>query len=181
MDIDSIMQRNYPFTMYGFFTTYPNEWKIELDPKSAGNKGNVAFKSADKMNILISWGPLEEAKKKYASADEFASEALKRIGASREMKKVELIQSTMLETNSHPANFTHVKMIRSQPGLLGFSKAKGEELEIRSAHIYCNDSNRYFVIYGMVEADKSSQQKEIFEEMIKSFKCHGTLQLVPES
>lgn len=160
------------FSIYQFHTLYPSGWKIELDPKSDSNKGNVAFKSPENINILVSWGTLDEAKKKYSSPEKFAMDALNRIKESREVKEIELIQTKLEEVNSHEANFTHVRMSKRNRGFQ-FSKAKRNELEIRSVHFFCVHSKRYFVIYGMVEADKSVQQEEVFENILTSFKCHG--------
>jgi hypothetical protein len=156
---------------------YPLNWNVELDPKSDRNKGNVAFKSPDKTNILVSWGPLEEAKKKYSSPEKFAMDAVNRIKEDRQVKRVELVQTELEEINSHEANFTHIKIIKLDRSLL-FSKAKTSELEVRSLHFYCGHSKRYFVVYGMVTPDKSAQHEEIFKNMLKSFKCHTFL---PES
>jgi hypothetical protein len=166
------------FSIYGFHAFHPSGWKIELDPKSDGNKGNVAFKSPEKMNILISWGTLDEAKKKYSSPEKFAMDALNRIRESREVKEMELIQTKLEEVNSHEATFTHLRMNKRNPGFQ-FSRARRNELEIRSVHFFCARSQRYFVIYGMVQPDKSAQQEEIFENMLLSFRCHGKPEFSP--
>jgi hypothetical protein len=65
-------------------------------------------------------------------------------------------------------------MVFSVRKLLPFGKGKTHEREVRSLHLYCRPSGRYFVVYGVTTTDKSLQQCRIFEKIIKSFVCHKT-------
>jgi hypothetical protein len=158
--------------IYRFRTVYPVGWKIELDPKSERSEGNVTFKSPEKANIVVSWGPLEKAKEKYSSLKEHARDSIDRIQKDRKVKKVEFVQTKNVQVNSHKAIFSHIRMVFSTRRLLPFGKAKTHEREVRSLHLYCKPSGRYFVVYGVTITDKSLQQGRIFENIIKSFVCH---------
>ena len=160
------------FCIYGFRTVYPVGWKIELDPKSERSDGNVTFKSPEKVNIAVSWGPLEKAKEKYSSLKEHVKDSIDRIQKDRKIKKVELVQTKKVKVNSHEAILSHIRMVFSTRRLLPFGKGKTHEREVRSLHLYCKPSGRYFVVYGVTASDKSVQQGRIFENIIESFMCH---------
>jgi len=160
------------FCIYGFRTVYPVGWKIELDPKSERSDGNVTFKSPEKARIVVSWGPLEKAKEKYSSLEEHVRDSVNRIQKDRKVKKVELVQTKNVQVNSHKAILSHIRMVFSTRRLLPFGKGKTHEREVRSLHLYCKPSGRYFVVYGVTASDKSVQQGRIFENIIESFMCH---------
>jgi len=162
------------FCIHGFRTVYPITWKIELDPKSERSEGNVTFKSPEKANIVVSWGPLEKAKERYPSLEKHAKDAINRIEKDRKVKKVELVQTKDVQVNSHKAILSHIRIIFSMPKMLPFRKAKTHEQDVHSLHLYCKPSRRYFVVYGVTTSDKSLQQSRIFEKIIESFVCHKT-------
>jgi hypothetical protein len=160
------------FCVYGFRTVYPVTWKIELDPNSKCSEGNVTFKSPEKANVVVSWGPLEKAKKRYSSLEEHVRDAINRIKKESKVKKVELVQTKHIQVNSHKAIFSHIRIIFSMPKRLPFTKTKTHEQEVHSLHLYCKPTKRYFVVYGVTTSNKSLQQGRIFENIIKSFVCH---------
>jgi hypothetical protein len=162
------------FRIYGFRTVYPVDWKVELDPKSERSEGNVTFKSPEKTHIVVSWGPLEKGKKKYSSLAEHARDSINRIKKDRKIKKVELIQTKKVKVNSHKAILSHIRIVFSTRRLLPLGKGKTHEREVRSLHLYCRPSGRYFVVYGVTTTNKSLRQGRIFESIIESFACHKT-------
>jgi len=168
----NVMLKYESFSMYGFHTVYPSTWKIEVDPKSERSEGNITFKSPQKTNIILSWGSLEKARKRYPSLEEHAQDSLNRVKMDKKVKKVELVQTKDIQINSHKAIFSHIRMVFSMPKLLPFRKTKTHEREVRSLHLYCRTSKRYFVVYGVTTSDKSLQQGRIFENIIESFICH---------
>ncbi|MCK4439901.1 hypothetical protein KAU85_02845 [Candidatus Bathyarchaeota archaeon] len=160
------------FCIYGFRTVYPITWKVGLDPKSERSEGNVTIKSPEKANIVVSWGLLEKAKKRYSSLEKHARDSIDKIKKESKIKKVELVQTKHIQINSHKAIFSHIRIIFSMPKLLPFGKVKTYEQEVHSLHFYCEPSKRYFVVYGVTTSDKSVQQGRIFENIIQSFICH---------
>lgn len=162
------------FCIYGFRIVYPITWKVELDPKSERSEGNVTFKSPEKVNIVVSWGPIEKAKKRYSSVKEHAKDSIDRIKGESKIKKAELVQIKEVQVNSHKAIFSHIRIIFSMPKLLPFRKAKTYKQKVHSLHFYCKPSKRYFVVYGVTTSENSLQQGRIFENIIQSFVCHKT-------
>jgi len=166
------MSQYEPFCTYGFCTVYPITCKIEFNPKSDRNEGDVVFKSPEKVNIFLSWGPLVKAKKRYSSLEKHANDSIQRIKKNQWVKEIELVQRKIIEVSAHEAIFSHVKVILSRPNLLPFTKAKTYETEVRCLHLYCNPSRRYFVLYGEIAPEKTTEHSETFEKMIHSFTCH---------
>jgi len=157
------------FSIYGFSVDYPVDWKVELNNKSERIKGHVAFKGPERDVIFVSWGPLEEARKSYCSPHEQAKASLSNIRKIG-IKNVELIEAKSVKVNLHEASFNHVRVIRSRHAMSLSSKDNLQE-EIRSLHLHCESSKRFFVIYGASPPDKSSKYANIFENMLKSFRC----------
>ncbi|MCK4482292.1 hypothetical protein KAU55_03635, partial [Candidatus Bathyarchaeota archaeon] len=91
------------FCIYGFRTVYPITWKVGLDPKSERSEGNVTIKSPEKANIVVSWGLLEKAKKRYSSLEKHARDSIDKIKKESKIKKVELVQTKHIQINSHKA------------------------------------------------------------------------------
>jgi len=160
------------FCIYGFCTVCPVTWKVELNSKSDRSEGDVAFKSPEKVNIFLGWGPLKKAEKRYSSLEEHVKDSLNRIKKNQGVKDIELVQSKVVQIGSHKAIFSHAKVILSKLTLLPFTKAKTYEREVRSMHLYCKSSGRYFALFGEVTSDKTLEHGEVFENMIKSFTCH---------
>ena len=158
------------FRIYGLSINFPFTWKIELNPKSTRERGDVAFKSDDgKKIIFLSWGNLEKAKKKYSSLREQVEACFKRMKKSPEIENVELIKSETLEINSHEADFNYVKVTRAK---YGFFSKKTYQRDVLSVHLYCNHSNRFIVIYGSTDPESFSEYIEIFKTVMKSLICH---------
>ena len=113
-------------------------------------------------------GPLEEAKKSFLSCNEHANANLNNLKKIQEIKKIEIIETKPVEINSHEGRFNYVRVIGSKPEFI-FSK-KSFQKEIRSLHLHCELSKRFFVIYG-ASSDKNSEYPHMFEKMLKSFRC----------
>ena len=158
------------FCVYGFCISYTKSYKVKLDAKSSRNEGNVAFESTEDGSVIVSWGPLTLAKERYSSLGEHARSSIERIRIEPKAKKVELIESKKVHVNTHEAVLSHIRMLFSLRRFWPFSKRFQEE--IRSLHIHCEASQRYFVVYGMTTPDQSNLQKSIFNKIIKSFSCH---------
>ena len=166
------MSEYEPFCIYGFRTVYPVAWKVELDSRLERSIGKVTFKSPEKANIVVSWGPLDKAEEKYSSLEEQVRDSINRIKKDSKVKEVELVQTKNIQVNSHKAIFSHFRIIFSMHRLLPFGKSKVHEQIVHSLHLYCKPSRRYFTVYGITTSKKFIQQDHIFENIIKSFVCH---------
>jgi hypothetical protein len=145
---------------------------VKLDARSRRNEGNVVFESADDGRVVVRWSPLAAAKERYSCLEEHVKDSVDRIRRRPKTKKVELIETRKLRMNSHKAISSHIRMFFSLRRFWPFGKTFQEE--VRSLHIYCKDSGRYFVVYGMTTSDRSAHQNRIFSNIIESFVCHKT-------
>jgi hypothetical protein len=161
------------FSVYGFHTVYPATWKIEFDPKSDRSKGDVSFKSPEKEVIFLSWGSLEKALKRFSSLEEHVKDSVDRIKKNTRVKKVETVQTREMTVESHRALYSLLKVTFSTPSLVPFGKGKEEVQEVRSMHLHCDASERYYVMFEQIAPDKSQEHENIFNNMMQAFKCHG--------
>jgi hypothetical protein len=160
------------FCVYGFGTVYPNTWRVEFDPKSNRSKGDVVFKSPEKDNIFLSWGPLEKAQNRFSDTEGHLKYSIDRIKKNTRVGGVEIARKNDLDVQSHKALVSLLKVTFSMPGIIPFRKSKGEVQEVRTMHLHCEDTGRYYVIFGQITTDKSQMHEEIFNKMVNSFKCH---------
>ena len=166
------MQDFETFRVYGFQTVYPNTWRVEFDAKSTRQKGDVVFKSPEKDNIFLSWGPLEKAQKRFSDAEGHLKYSIDRIKKNTRVGGVEIARKTEQDVQSHKALVSLLRVTFSMPSIVPFKKGKGEVQEVRTMHLQCENAGRYYVIFGQITMDKSQIQEEIFNNMVKSFKCH---------
>lgn len=159
------------FSIYGFGIDYPDLWTIELNPKSLHRKGDVAFKSPHGAKIFVSWGPLEEATKKYPTIEAHANGSVDQLKRNRDVKKISMIERKRIELSGHEAVYSHfVATI-----VVGFMAQSQGERELISAHLHCDESRRYFVLYGAASTPENMvEQKEVFSPMRESFACHNS-------
>ena len=158
-------------SIYGFGVDYPKDWRVELKPESDRNRGNLVFHSPTRDNMFVSWEILERVKKRYTSLAEQVNDVLENIKKSRGVKSVEVMERKELEINGHTGVFTHLKVTSIQ----GFFLKKRVILqEIWSLHVYCEQTARFFALYGSSSSDERSlEQADTFKHMQKTFRCHA--------
>jgi hypothetical protein len=154
---------------YGFGVDYPSDCVIELDPKSKRSEGDVALKSPNGYKLFLSWGDLEKVKK-LNGVDAHADYSVDRMKGGRETKIMDVRKDSMV-VNGHRSAFRDVDLDIVQRGSF-FNTSKTQQ-HVRSLHVHCDVTGRYFVIYGPVSTDKSKEQSEVVSRMVKTFVCHG--------
>ncbi len=147
---------------------YPVSCTVEFNPRSKRTEGDVVLKSSDGYKVFVSWGPMEKVAK-FRDAAAHANYSLERIGKSGEAK-IKDVRHEFRRVNGHEAAFTDVKLDLIKRGIF-FNKTRTPQ-EVRSLHVHCPSSSRYFVIYGPGYLGSSLHQREAVERMIGSFKCH---------
>ncbi len=148
---------------------YPTNCVIEFNPKSRRNEGDIAFKSPGGYKVFLSWGDLKKVEKLHG-VEGHADYSIERIRKSREAKVKDVRRETV-RIQGHPASFNEVKLELIKRGLY-FNKSLTPQ-EVRSLHVHCDVSSRYFVLYGPASPEKSHDQEEVFATMVRSFWCHG--------
>ena len=154
---------------YGFGVDYPSDCVIELDPKSKRSEGDIALKSPSGYKLFLSWGDLEKVKK-LNGVDAHADYSVDRIKGGRETKVRDVRKDSMV-VNGHRSAFREVDLETLRRGTFLHTSTIREH--VRSLHVHCDVTGRYFVIYGPVSPDKSEEQGEVLSRMVKAFVCHG--------
>jgi hypothetical protein len=157
------------FSIYRFSVDYPAISKLELNPKSKRNQGDIAFKVSPGYIIFLSWGEMEKIKPKFANPSEHATFSINRVRKSGAAKGFNELERRPQELNGHQAIFTHIRMEPVRRGLFG---RPPDPQEVRSFHLHCLDSSRYFVLYGSIAAARSEEQSAVIQRMIESLTCH---------
>jgi len=157
------------FSIYGFGVDYPTDWEVVIDRKLTRVKGTVAFRSAEGMEIGVSWGSLKEAKGRFSSVDEQAKIALNRLKKSRGIINFQILEDRSDRIDDHIAVFNHARAELAAGGLFGGGR---KQTEILSMHLHCDRSERYFVLYGKTTPERTYEYADIFNHMRRSFKCH---------
>jgi len=160
------------FAVYGFQVDYPRTWRVELNPKSEHAKGDVAFKSSDGTKMFVSWGLIETIQKKYASLDAQVEASIQRIKKDGQVGNFEIVDRKELQICDHRTLFTRVKaIVRST----SFFSRSAEQRELWASHLRCENSGRYFVMYGSSETEKTVRETmDIYDHLQRSFRCPCT-------
>jgi hypothetical protein len=158
------------FSVYKFSVDYPAVCRVEFNPKSRREAGDVVFHFPDREKVFVSWGKLENAQKKFQTVEEQAENSLKAISKSRQVKGFEKIRQDSMEINTHKAAYNRVKVEEVPPSL--FAGKKTIKHEALSLHLHCEPLSRYFVIYALLSANAPEDFADLFLDMVHSFKCH---------
>jgi len=157
--------------MYGFSIQYPDTWEVELNPKADRTAGDVVFKAL-RHRIFLSWGSIEQAKRKHGSLDRHAEAGLKKVRgttANGDVRKMEIVEHKDIYVNGHRSIFNRLKVTLR----VGFLAMRSAYREISSVHLYCEETGRFFVLYeSVMDLDSSTGSEAIFQHMKDSFKCH---------
>jgi hypothetical protein len=158
------------FAVYGFQVDYPRTWKVELNPKSEHAKGDVAFKAQDGTKMFVSWGLLEIIQKKFATLDDQVKASVQRIKKDGQIGNLEVLDRKELQICGHRALYTRLSAALRSTSMFGTRNAGQRELW--AAHLYCENSGRYFVVYGSSQTEKTlSETMDVYNHLQESFKC----------
>jgi len=159
------------FSVYNFSIDYPPVCRVEFNPKTRREGGDIVFHFPDREKVFLSWGNLEKAEKKFETAEKQAEHSLQVVKKSGNVKKMEKLETDLLTLNSHPAAYNRVKVDEQPAGI--FMGKRTVPHDAYSIHIHCDKTSRYFVIYAML-SPKAPEDfgVAIFKVMANSFKCH---------
>lgn len=154
--------------IYGFSLDYPINCKLEFNPKFERGEGDVAIKWPTNEHIFVSWGPLEKIKNKVGNAEAHANFSLEKI-KKNQRAKVTRLEHLLREVNGHHSSYDHIKLEIPSTGLFG---GKPQFQEIRSFHLHCDRTSRYFVIYESTSPERAKERQDAIESVVTSFACH---------
>ncbi len=158
------------FALYGFEVSMPTDSRVEINPKTSREKGDVVFHSQKGNRFFISWGKLDDATSKFKSLQDFRDISVKRIRSGPDVTKVNVADSREGFLEGHETLFSH---FTAQVKAGVFSRSSYER-NMWSAHFYCPERSRYYVIYSIERyPEEYSEFGKVFESMVQSFHCHG--------
>jgi len=157
--------------MYGFSASYPNNARLELNPKTRREKGDIVLHLEEGLKVFLSWGSLEDARKRYATAAAQASASIEHSVKSTRAKLDGTPETKNLKIQGHDATYTHARMFVERGGFPFGSRRVTQESH--SMHLQCDDSGRYYVVYAFGRPETSEQVGKIIEPIMLSLKCHA--------
>jgi len=157
------------FAVYKFSIDYPTVCRIEFNPKTRREAGDIVFHFPDREKVFLSWGDLQKALKKFPTAQEQAEHSIGSVKKSGNVRNLQKISQDSLTINTHRAALNRVKLEEIGPG---FFSRRTVPHEAYSVHLHCNESSRYFAIYTMLSAQAPEDFEELFMSMVNSFRCH---------
>jgi hypothetical protein len=160
------------FSVYRFSMGYPPVCRVEFNPKSRREGGDIVFHFPDKEKVFLSWGALEKATKKFESVEKQAEHSIQSVKKSGGVKGFEKLSEDTLSINDHKAVFNRIRMEEVRGGFFPGGRSSGIKREALSLHLHCDNSARYFVIYAMLTTRAPEDFSDLYMTMAKSFKCH---------
>jgi hypothetical protein len=157
--------------MYGFSVNYPNNARLELNPKTRREKGDIVLHLEEGFKVFLSWGSLEDARKRYATAAAQASASIERSVKSTRAKLDGTPETRNLKIQGHDATYTHARMFVERGGFPFGSRRVTQDSH--SMHLQCDESGRYYVVYAFARPETSEQVGKIVEPIMLSLKCHA--------
>ncbi len=158
------------FSVYGFALKIPGTWRVEFNPKGNRMKGDVVFHSPMRNRIFVSWGPLEDARRRFKSIEEQRDWGLKALKKSQNITSIVVNQSKETSVCGHKALVTRITA--SVAG--GLLARKQGERTTSTVYLHCDKGARYYVLYSLETlAGEYPDFPALFESVAQSFVCHG--------
>jgi hypothetical protein len=157
--------------LYNIQVEYPISARLELNPKSTREQGDVVFHFDQYSKVMLSWGQLEGARNRYSTAEAQAADSIKRATSVNRVRDLKVIRHDELAINGHTAAYYRTEFeVTSSPFLI--ARGLGKQ-ETHSIHLHCPESGRYYVIYGSSTSPKDSEnQWALLRHLSNSLKCH---------
>jgi hypothetical protein len=159
------------FSAYGLGVDVPDDWRIEFNPKSTREKGDVAFHSPHDNAFFVSWGKLDDAQRRFETLEQQRDESVKRVKGNPNIAvaKVELSSNEMI--NGHRGVLSKMVTQRRRGGMM--SRSQDPPHEVWTAHLHCPQSSRYYVVYWDIrDGEEYPDVEGRFRALVRSFVCH---------
>jgi len=165
------------FSIYDIEVLYPGDWEVRVKQGSKYINGSVMFCTQDvhhAVAITIGWGSLNEAKKRFATAEAQAQDSVKRLEKERKYSRAgfEFIRREKLVINGHEAVKNISKIATIDYSMILPWSARKIDHDVQSIFFHCQDSSRYFVVICDGPPNNALNQEPIFNYMLTTLKCH---------
>ena len=159
------------FSAYGLGVDVSDDWRIEFNPKSTREKGDVAFHSPHSNAFFVSWGKLDDAQRRFESLEQQRDDSVKRVKGNPNVAMAEVKLSSKEMVNGHEGILSKMVTQRRRGGML--SRSQDPPHEVWTVHLYCPQSSRFYVVYWDVRDGEEYPDVEArFRAMVRSFVCH---------
>lgn len=157
------------FALYGFEIKIPSDWRVEVNPKSTREKGDVAFHSKRGNRFFVTWGNLANVENRFKTLEEHRDKNVKQIKSGPDVKSVDIADSHEEQILGHRALFSHV----TADVKAGMFSRGSYERDMWSIHLYCRDRSRYYVVYCLLRDPSEYEDfSGTFNKMGRSLVCH---------
>ncbi len=157
------------FAMYGMEVEIPADWRVEFNPKGNRKKGDVVFQSPGGNRFFVSWGPLDEAQKRFKTLEDHRDYGIKRVQKGPDVRSTEVSDLSEIQIDGHKALVSHVAA-KIQRGMMSRGVS---QRDIWSVHFHCPNTSRYYVIYSMQrDAAEYEDIRVVFNSLIRTVACH---------
>jgi len=157
------------FALYGFEAQIRDDWRVEVNPKAKRKKGDVVFHTPLGNRLFVSWGPLEDASRRFKTLEEHRDWNVEQIKKSPNLKEFDVSDKREYLINGHRALSAHVKASLKQ----GFGGRGTLVEDIWSVRFYCPNLSRYYVIYSQQrDAHEFKDFGQVFNSIVGGFRCH---------
>src|ERR1700758_4284511 len=86
----------------------PGDWRIEFNAKNRRERGDVVFHTPKNNLFFVSWGSLEEARKRFPSLSEQRDKSVGRLKSNPNVANIKLEDNGKMEIRGHEALVSHV-------------------------------------------------------------------------
>jgi hypothetical protein len=160
------------FAMYGFALRIPENWRVEFNPKGTRGKGDVVFQSPKGNRIFISWGPLEEANKRFKTIEEQRDYGISTIRKTQGVRSVSVTEARESLLCGHKAVSARLAILAGG----GLMRRKQSNKHMTVIYFYCPNKSRYYVVYSELNSPyEYSEFPKLFESVVGSLTCHATI------
>lgn len=157
------------FALYGIELEIPADWRVELNPKGSRKKADIVFQSPQGNRFFVSWGPLDDAQRKFKTLEEHRDYGIQRVKKGPDVKSIDVSDLNELQIDGHRALLSHVNASLQR----GMMSRGVSHRDIWSIHFYCPQTSRYYVVYSMQrDSEEFDDLSTLFRSLANSVKCH---------
>lgn len=170
-NIESVFQivETEKFALYGFEVEIPVDWRVEFNPKSTREKGDVVFQTQKGNRFFVSWGKLEDASKRFKTLEEHRDSSIEQVRKGTDVKTMKVTDFKEVQICGHRALISHVSA-QVQTGMMS---RKLTERNFWAMHLHCPSMSRYYVLFD-TERDPEEFEDigQVFDAFARSVVCH---------
>ncbi|MCD6408790.1 MAG: hypothetical protein J7L98_00390 [Candidatus Verstraetearchaeota archaeon] len=163
------------FSIYDFEIEIPEDWSVEISKPTNYEVGRILLNAPNKLAIAIIWDSLSRFKDEFPTAKDFFNYQVEHIKGNRHVRSVDVQPFEYRGSEGHSCDFHRIHYI---------SKARFTREHhhiIVGLGVYCEKTNRFFVVFAEYSGEKSKDYDEVAKQVIQSFRCRCDRAKVPRN